>query len=136
MASKSVNLGDHLKTIENLSNVIMLSKKILIVASAIIVINSATADAEGGSALPCGPFTSDIIAAPEPREARSPVERFALIRGWVKTQPYRVLFLGDSLTERFDAGVWHDHMAPRGVFNAGISGDRTEHLLWRLRHGN
>ena len=92
--------------------------------------------AHAQSTLPCAPFTEDVLAAPEPREARSPVQRFELIKGWVKTQPYRVLFLGDSLTERFDARVWHDHMAPRGVFNAGISGDRTDHLLWRLQHGN
>jgi lysophospholipase L1-like esterase len=87
-------------------------------------------------ALPCGSFTQDSLAAPEPRENHWPVERFELIRRWVKTQRYRVLFLGDSLIERFDARVWHDHMTPRGVFNAGISGDRTEHLLWRLQHGD
>ena len=88
------------------------------------------------SSLRCGPFTEDAPAAPEPRQAAAPVQRFASIRGWVKTQPFRVLFLGDSLTERFDPQVWHDHMETRGVFNAGISGDRTEHLRWRLEHGN
>jgi lysophospholipase L1-like esterase len=92
--------------------------------------------ARAQEALPCAPFTSDVVAAPEPRQAAAPVQRFGLIKGWVKTQPHRVLFLGDSLTERFDPRVWHDHMEPRGVFNAGISGDRTEHLRWRLEHGN
>jgi lysophospholipase L1-like esterase len=46
------------------------------------------------------------------------------------------LFLGDSLTEGFDREVWEQHMAPRGVLNAGIGGDRTDHLRWRLEHGN
>jgi lysophospholipase L1-like esterase len=86
--------------------------------------------------LRCGPFTQDGLAAPEARGASAAVQRFASIKGWVKTQPYRVLFLGDSLIERFDPVVWHEHMEPRGVFNAGISGDRTEHLRWRLEHGN
>lgn len=88
------------------------------------------------SALPCGPFTRDVLAAPAPREARWPVQRFEEISAAVKTQPHRVLFLGDSLTEGFDGEVWREHMTPRGVLNAGVSGDRTEHLLWRLQHGN
>jgi lysophospholipase L1-like esterase len=95
-----------------------------------------SAPARDNSSLPCGHFTQDVPAAPEPRENRWPVERFELIKRWVKTERYRILFLGDSLTERFDPRVWHDHMVPRGVFNAGISGDRTDHLLWRLKHGN
>src|SRR5712691_1234785 len=86
--------------------------------------------------LRCGPFTQDMLAAPEPREARWPVQRFESINTAVKTQPHRVLFLGDSLAEGFDLEVWHRHMTPRGVLNAGVSGDRTEHLLWRLQHGN
>jgi lysophospholipase L1-like esterase len=89
--------------------------------------------------LGCGHFTQDVIAAPEPREARWPVHRFEEINEAVKTQPYRVLFLGDSITERFphDAPqVWRDNMVPRHVLDAGVSGDRTEHLLWRMQHGN
>jgi lysophospholipase L1-like esterase len=88
------------------------------------------------SPLRCGPFTPDVIAAPEPREARWPVQQFEKIQAAVKTQPYRVLFLGDSLTERFDPELWRKHLEPRGVLNAGVSGDRTEHLLWRLQNGN
>jgi lysophospholipase L1-like esterase len=87
----------------------------------------------------CGPFTEDVLAAPEPREASWPVHRFEKITAAVKAQPHRVLFLGDSITERFPTDapeVWRDHMEPRGVLNAGVSGDRTEHLLWRLEHGN
>jgi lysophospholipase L1-like esterase len=67
------------------------------------------------------------------------VQRYELINAEVKSVRHRVLFFGDSLTERFAtdaAEVWRQHMAPRGVLNAGVSGDRTEHLLWRLQHGN
>lgn len=51
---------------------------------------------------------------------------------------HRVLFLGDSITQSWNAEgkqVFAEHFAPRGVFNAGVSGDRTQHVLWRLDHG-
>ncbi|HEY1798542.1 MAG TPA: GDSL-type esterase/lipase family protein [Stellaceae bacterium] len=86
--------------------------------------------------LACRPFTKDVIAAPEPREAAAPIKRFEGIRQALKVQPYRALYLGDSITQLWDPKIWQQNMAPRGVFNAGVSGDRTEHLLWRLDHGN
>jgi beta-glucosidase len=67
------------------------------------------------------------------------VKQFETINEQVRNTPYQVLFLGDSLTERFphDAPlVWHEHMQLRAVLSAGVSGDRTENLLWRLQNGN
>jgi len=52
-----------------------------------------------------------------------------------------LVFLGDSITEMWnadDAGkkVWAKNWAPLKALNFGIAGDRTEHVLWRLDHGN
>jgi len=47
-----------------------------------------------------------------------------------------ILFFGDSLIEGWDATIWERSLASRGALNAGVSGDRTDHLLWRLHHGN
>jgi lysophospholipase L1-like esterase len=49
-----------------------------------------------------------------------------------------VLFVGDSITDRWrNAGnaVWDKNFAPLKAANFGISGDRTEHVLWRMRNG-
>jgi len=56
-----------------------------------------------------------------------------------------VLFLGDSITDYWrcytHAGylrgksVWDRAFAPLHAENFGIGGDRTQHLLWRVRHG-
>lgn len=49
-----------------------------------------------------------------------------------------VIFIGDSITEGWEkAGkeAWAKHFARFKPMNAGISGDRTEHVLWRLDHG-
>ena len=50
-----------------------------------------------------------------------------------------LLFIGDSITHWWDrAGkeVWDQYYAPRNAVNLAISGDRTEHVLWRLENGN
>jgi lysophospholipase L1-like esterase len=49
-----------------------------------------------------------------------------------------VLFLGDSITDnwrRTGEPVWAERFAPLKAANFGISGDRTQHLLWRLENG-
>ncbi|MBL8765143.1 MAG: GDSL family lipase [Phycisphaerae bacterium] len=51
----------------------------------------------------------------------------------------RVLFLGDSITQGWESDgkeAWEKHWAPLGAANFGISGDRTQHVLWRLANGN
>lgn len=51
----------------------------------------------------------------------------------------RVIFIGDSITQGWEGAgkeVWERYYAPRHALNLGISGDRTQHVLWRLDNGN
>jgi N-acetylglucosamine-6-sulfatase len=48
-------------------------------------------------------------------------------------------FLGDSITQGWEGtgkSVWDEFYAHRKPINLGFSGDRTEHVLWRLNYGN
>jgi len=84
----------------------------------------------------CEQFTKVPIEAPTPRDDPHSLERLASINAAVKVRPYPVIFFGDSITERWTSAIWQKELAPQGVLDAGIDGDRTEHLLWRLDHGN
>lgn len=49
-----------------------------------------------------------------------------------------LVFLGDSITQGWEGAgkaAWSEHFAPLKAGNFGFSGDRTEHVLWRLEHG-
>ena len=49
-----------------------------------------------------------------------------------------ILFMGDSITDFWrnrGSNVWNKCYAPRHAANFGISGDRTEHVLWRIDNG-
>jgi lysophospholipase L1-like esterase len=104
----------------------------------LLVFAAGTAQAQ----LRCGPFTAQPLDPPAPRTESWSIATFERINKEVKTQPYRALFLGDSITERWAMPlwgakpVWDANMPQRGVLNAGVSGDRTEHLRWRFDHGN
>ena len=78
--------------------------------------------------------------------ATSPVPRD---EGWMKRhESFNVVskkgeaplvFLGDSITQGWEGkgkAAWEKNWAPLGAANFGIGGDRTEHVLWRLDHGN
>ena len=71
--------------------------------------------------------------------------------GWVKRQASinanvaanagnsTVVFIGDSITQGWEGegkAVWAHYYASRNALNLGIGGDRTQHVLWRLTHGN
>ena len=77
--------------------------------------------------------------------ATNPVPRDS---GWIKRHEgfvdqarqgnIDVLFLGDSITDFWrsrGSNVWNEYYAPLHAANFGISGDRTQHILWRMDHG-
>ncbi|MFC4701466.1 platelet-activating factor acetylhydrolase IB subunit [Glaciecola siphonariae] len=49
-----------------------------------------------------------------------------------------LIFLGDSITHNWESKApqyWQTFYQHRKALNLGFGGDRTEHVLWRLRHG-
>jgi len=52
-----------------------------------------------------------------------------------ESAPAPVVFVGDSITQAWEsagAAVWKERMEPLGALDLGVSGDRTQHVLWRL----
>lgn len=50
-----------------------------------------------------------------------------------------LLFIGDSITHGWEnrgKEIWDAYYTPRNAVNMGFSGDRTQHVLWRLDHSN
>ncbi|MBI1914773.1 MAG: hypothetical protein HYS12_08555, partial [Planctomycetes bacterium] len=96
-----------------------------------------------------GLFTAKCFADEQkPHSAITPVmkdkgrhEKFLAIakRGGVD-----VLFLGDSITDAWGGEghgkgggntIFEEEFVPLKAANFGIGGDRTQHVLWRLQHG-
>jgi lysophospholipase L1-like esterase len=77
---------------------------------------------------------------PVPREGRA-YQRFLELNQRVKDSQGQaeVIFVGDSITEGWEGNgkdVWAKYYAPRHAINLGIGSDHTQHVLWRLDHGN
>jgi len=56
----------------------------------------------------------------------------------VKQGNIDMIFIGDSITHGWEGGgkaIWDKYYANRNAVNMGFSGDRTEHVLWRLDNG-
>lgn len=56
----------------------------------------------------------------------------------VKQGNVDLIFIGDSITHGWENSgkeVWQKYYAKRNAVNLGFAGDRTQHVLWRLDHG-
>jgi arylsulfatase A-like enzyme/lysophospholipase L1-like esterase len=65
--------------------------------------------------------------------------RDAAITEKAKQGDVDLAFIGDSITQGWEGAgkeVWDQYYANRKAINLGIGGDRTEHVIWRLTHGN
>ena len=84
---------------------------------------------------------SASLAPRNPESAITPVEkdpkRHRQFLDRIKQGGIDLLFIGDSITDfwnRVGEKSWLD-FAPYHPANFGISGDATEHVIWRLTHG-
>lgn len=87
------------------------------------------------------PLTARANTATEavPKDSPKWLQRHEEINADVSRDNVNLLWIGDSIVENWqDRGksTWDQYYGHRGAANLGIGGDRTEHLLWRLDHGN
>ncbi len=92
-------------------------------------------------------LSSQVLAAEEKQHsAVSPAHRHSwwtlrndAVNERVKQGNVDLLFIGDSITHGWEGEgkeYWDKYYAPRNAVNMGFSGDRTQHVLWRLEHGH
>jgi len=86
---------------------------------------------------PLSTLAENTATNPVPRDARW----VARHEGFVKEAAQGgidMLFMGDSITDFWrnrGSNVWNTYYAPLHAANFGISADRTQHVLWRIEHG-
>lgn len=97
---------------------------------------SALASASSAAPEPVTAPAANTAIVPAPRTDPGILERQAeCLRRVRETERANVIFLGDSITQGWEGGGsehWARAFAPLGALNLGVSGDRTENVLWRL----
>src|SRR5690349_4821030 len=85
--------------------------------------------------------SSNYCTIPLPRTDQVATNRFLELNRRVKESGGKaeVIFVGDSITQGWEGNgkeIWARYFAPRHAINLGIGSDGTQHVLWRLDHGN
>lgn len=95
-------------------------------------------------ALP-GPTTVQPVTQDRDKATYDWAARHAAIVELNRTRRPGVVLIGDSITHFWGGAPrmgpvrggssWERYLAPRGAANLGFGWDRTENVLWRIRHG-
>lgn len=84
-------------------------------------------------------YPQNSATTPVARDKTNWLERHQSINARISQGNVGLLWIGDSIVQNWEnqgKSVWDKYYAHRNAANLGISGDRTEHVLWRLDHGN
>ena len=79
---------------------------------------------------------ASVVPAPQTESWWITQHEHTLLR--IRQSEVNLLLIGDSITQGWaDVGhrVWDKYYGHRRAVNLGFSSDRTEHVLWRLDHG-
>ena len=93
------------------------------------------------SAKPAAPAASDKPTPCVPTQ-KDPNRHAAFLKdkdAALKNGPVQLVFIGDSITDAWRGGpqnqIYKQRWARHNPLNLGISGDKTEHVLWRIENG-
>ena len=116
----------------------MKSKNILICA-ALAVVFQFNASAQNSAPVAAPEVHRNAAIIPVSR-AGAITNRQTLVLERAKAAPgdYDIEFIGDSITQGWEgngAKVWRKLAHEYKIINMGVSGDRTEHVLWRFEQG-
>ncbi|MFO0814702.1 MAG: family 16 glycoside hydrolase [Gemmatales bacterium] len=87
---------------------------------------------------PPAPEPADVTVTPKPRRDGWWQARHQTVLQKAEEQGPAVMFIGDSITQGWEGAgrkEWEKRFAPLNAVNLGFSGDRTQHVLWRLDEG-
>jgi lysophospholipase L1-like esterase len=94
--------------------------------------------------LSCSQVTAQIAKSdnaaikPVARDAKWKAKHAAINERVKQDSDAQVIFVGDSITEGWGKvpQVWDEYFGKYKPLNAGIGGDKTQNVLWRLENGN
>jgi len=114
-----------------------MKRRMVLMLGAALLLSTLAMAADPAPAAPEAKKNNTAIK-PEPVGADWWGKRHEAIKERVKQGNVDLLFIGDSITHGWEnAGkdIWAKFYAPRNAVNMGFSGDRTQHVLWRLDNG-
>lgn len=89
-------------------------------------------------AAPAAPAAPRVDAsAPFPKKDDKFLLRHESYRARARSGPVGLLFLGDSITERWQIAphIWEAYFGKYQPANFGIGGNRTQNVIWQIEHG-
>jgi len=84
-------------------------------------------------------FATNTALVPVARTNAGWIARHESMNRLARAGNIDLIYVGDSIVEHYEhqgKEVWEHYYTPRHALNLGIGGDRTQHVLWRLQHGN
>ena len=103
----------------------------------VVTLGGIAAEAEDGAAAPGEKVNTAVV--PEPGGSDTWRERHAAMNARAKEGNVDLIYIGDSIVGNWKwegKPVWDHYYAKRNGMILGISGDRTQQVLWRLQNGN
>jgi beta-glucosidase len=114
-------------------------KTMLLVTAAVVVAVSMSGRAARGQEAGKDPSGKPVTCVPQEKDPQRHEQFMKDKAAALKKGPVRLVWIGDSITDAWRGGeqneLFNERWGKYNPLNLGISGDKTEHVLWRLEHG-